>query len=145
MAEEKVYKTVLVVGSQRSGTTLACSILGRHSEINMLTESFTKDVLKLIGKRYRGNKLLAWRQIRYHQRGSRFTHILNRLANIFMSNKRPQPFYRPFPNSAMSIEDYKKENAKFIVIRRNKEGGDQEYAQAGSTHREKIPEGMGPV
>ena len=121
MAEENVYSTLLVVGSQRSGTTLVTSILGRHSEINMLTESFTKDVTKLIGKRYRGNKLLGWRQIRYSQSGNRFTHILNWLANIFMSNKRPQPFFRPFPNSSMSIEDYKKENTKFIVLRRNKE------------------------
>ena len=41
-------KLFVVIGLQRTGTTLLASMLGRHSEINMLFESVNKDVLKLI-------------------------------------------------------------------------------------------------
>ena len=41
---------MVVIGLQRTGTTLLASMLGRHPEINMLFESVTKDSLKLIGK-----------------------------------------------------------------------------------------------
>ena len=65
-------KLFVVIGLQRTGTTLLASMLGRHSEINMLFESVTKDSLKLIGKEWNCNKLLAYRQIRINQRSSKF-------------------------------------------------------------------------
>ena len=48
---------LLLLGCQRSGTTLLAAMLGRHSEISMLFESVTDDTMKLIGKKYCGNKL----------------------------------------------------------------------------------------
>ena len=42
---------VLLLGCQRSGTTLLASMLGGHSEINMLFESTSDDVMRLIGKK----------------------------------------------------------------------------------------------
>ena len=57
-------KIFVVIGLQRTGTTLLASMLGRHPDINMLFESVTRDSLQLIGKKWNGNKLLAYRQIR---------------------------------------------------------------------------------
>ena len=45
---ERKSKILLVLGCQRSGTTLLAAMLGGHSEINMIFESTTDDVLKLI-------------------------------------------------------------------------------------------------
>ena len=74
-------KIFVIVGLQRTGTTLLSSMLGRHPEINMLFESVTKDSLKLIGKQWNGNKLLAYRQIRQYKRASYLGHLINRIAN----------------------------------------------------------------
>ena len=76
-------KLFVVIGLQRTGTTLLASMLGRHPEINMLFESVTKDSLKLIGKEWNGNKLLAYRQIRLHTRSSRWGHLITRIANDY--------------------------------------------------------------
>ena len=69
---ERKSKILLLLGCQRSGTTLLAAMLGGHSEINMLFESTSDDVLKLIGKKYSGNKALVRRQIRFSQRSSKF-------------------------------------------------------------------------
>ena len=47
-------KIFVVIGLQRTGTTLLASMLGRHPDINMLFESVTNDSLKLIGKNEMG-------------------------------------------------------------------------------------------
>jgi hypothetical protein len=96
-------------------------MLGRHPEINMLFESVTKDSLRLIGKKWNGNKLLAYRQIREIQRASKFGHFINRCANFDFRNKSRPHLIRPFPTSIMSIEDYKQEGAIFITIERDME------------------------
>jgi len=99
-------KLFVVVGLQRTGTTLLASMLGRHPEINMLFESVTKDSLKLIGKKWNGNKLLAYRQIRYSSRSSKFGHLINRIVNLDFKKHNRHHLIRPFPTSVMSIEDY---------------------------------------
>jgi hypothetical protein len=114
-------KLFIVIGLQRTGTTLLASMLGRHPEINMLFESVTKDSLKLIGKQWNGNKLLAYRQIRQKQRSSKFGHIINRLVNLDFRRNNRHHLVRPFPTSVMSIEDYEHEGAIFITIERDKE------------------------
>jgi hypothetical protein len=114
-------KLFVVIGLQRTGTTLLASMLGRHPEINMLFESVTKDSLRLIGKKWNGNKLLAYRQIREIQRASKFGHFINRCANFDFRNKSRPHLIRPFPTSIMSIEDYKQEGAIFITIERDME------------------------
>jgi len=114
-------KLFVVVGLQRTGTTLLASMLGRHPEINMLFESVTKDSLKLIGKEWNGNKLLAYRQIRQKTRSSYWGHFINRVSNLDFRKKNRHHLVRPYPTSKMSIEDYKKEGAVFITIERDKE------------------------
>lgn len=114
-------KIFVVIGLQRTGTTLLASMLGRHPDINMLFESVTRDSLQLIGKKWNGNKLLAYRQIREYQRASKFGHLINRFVNCDFQIKNRHHLVRPFPTSIMSIEDYKKEGAVFITIERDKE------------------------
>ena len=113
-------KLFLVIGLQRTGTTLLSSMLGRHPEINMLFESVTKDSLKLIGKQWNGNKLLAHRQIRINQRSSKWGHFINRIVNLDFKQKNRHHLVRPYPTSVMSIEDYRKKGAFFITIQRDK-------------------------
>ena len=114
-------KLFVVIGLQRTGTTLLASMLGRHPEINMLFESVTQDSLKLIGKQWNGNKLLAYRQIRKNKRSSKWGHLINRIVNLDFKQENKHHLVRPFPTSVMSIEDYKKEGAVFITIERDKE------------------------
>ena len=113
-------KLFVVIGLQRTGTTLLASMLGRHPEINMLFESVTKDSLKLIGKQWNGNKLLAYRQIRKNKRSSKLGHLINRIVNLDFKQENRHHLVRPCPTSVMSIEDYKKEGAVFITIERDK-------------------------
>ena len=80
-----------------------------------------KDSLKLIGKKWNGNKLLAYRQIRNKQRSSRFGHLINRIVNFDFKKKNKHHLIRPFPISNMSIEDYKEKGAVFITIERDKQ------------------------
>lgn len=112
---------LLVLGCQRSGTTLLAAMLGGHSEINMLFESKTEDTFSLIGKKYSGNKLLTWRQIRMQQRSSRFGHLMNRLANLDFSENHKAHRFRPYPNSCLSIQDYIDRGSKIICLYRKKE------------------------
>ncbi len=111
---------LLILGCQRSGTTLLAAMLGGHSEINMLFESKTEDIFSLIGKKYNGNKLLTWRQIRMDQRSNRFGHMMNRLANLDFSKDHVAHRFRPYPNSCLSIRDYIDRGAKIICLYRKK-------------------------
>lgn len=115
-------KLLLVIGCQRSGTTLLAAMLGRHSEINMLFESTTRDVFNLIGKKYNGNKLLAWRQIRIKSKSSKFGHLINRIVNLdFGIKKHRHHKIRIFPTSSLSMQDYIDNKAVVITIVRDKQ------------------------
>ena len=130
-------KLFVVIGLQRTGTTLLASMLGRHPEINMLFESVTKDSLKLIGKQWNGNKLLAYRQIRRDKRSSKWGHLINRIVNLDFKEENRHHLVRPFPTSVMSIEDYKKEGAVFITIERDKESSvSSMMKRAGQTKKQ---------
>ena len=130
-------KLFVVIGLQRTGTTLLASMLGRHPEINMLFESVTKDSLKLIGKQWNGNKLLAYRQIRKNKRSSKWGHLINRIVNLDFKPENKHHLVRPFPTSVMSIEDYKKEGAVFITIERDKESSvSSMMKRAGQTKKQ---------
>lgn len=113
-------KLFVVIGLQRTGTTLLASMLGRHPEINMLFESVTEDSLKLIGKKWNGNKLLAYRQIRESTRSSKWGHFINRCVNLDFRKKNKHHLIRPYPTSSMSINDYKDQDSLFITIERDK-------------------------
>lgn len=117
--ENDKSKLLVVMGCQRSGTTLLAAMLGGHSEINMLFESTSNDIQKLIGKKYSGNKLLAWRQIRMNRRASTLGHLINRIANLHFDSKKHHKI-RPFPTSAMCLQDYIERNAAIITIVREK-------------------------
>ena len=130
-------KLFVVIGLQRTGTTLLASMLGRHPEVNMLFESVTKDSLKLIGKQWNGNKLLAYRQIRKNKRSSKWGHLINRIVNLDFKQENRHHLVRPFPTSVMSIEDYKKEGAVFITIERDKESSvSSMMKRAGQTKKQ---------
>ena len=134
-------KLFVLIGLQRTGTTLLASMLGRHPEINMLFESVTKDSLKLIGKKWNGNKLLAHRQIRLNQRSSRIGHLFNRIVNLDFQKENKHHLIRIFPTSAMSIEDYRKESAVFITIERDKHSSiSSMMKRAGQSKRQAINE-----
>jgi len=115
----KNAKILLILGCQRSGTTLLASMLGRHPEINMLFESFSTDVFRLIGKKYSGNKLLSWRQIRMTKRASKVGHLINRFANWDFLRKNKFHKRRIYPISVLSVKDYLDNNAILITIARN--------------------------
>ncbi len=100
-------KLVLILGLQRTGTTLLASMLGGHSEVNMLFESVGSDTTSLIGKKISANKLLVYRQIRLTQRASRLGHLINRIVNLDFKIKN------------ISIKDYEKLGCKFIIIERD--------------------------
>tara|TARA_Y100000588_G_C14081374_1_gene850302 strand:+ start:167 stop:775 length:609 start_codon:yes stop_codon:yes gene_type:complete len=134
-------KLFVVIGLQRTGTTLLASMLGRHPEINMLFESVTTDCMKLIGKKWNGNKLLAYRQIRQNQRSSKFGHLINRLVNLDFKKKNKHHLVRPFPTSVMSIEDYKDQGAFFITIERDKQSSvNSMMRRAGQSEKQAVME-----
>jgi len=134
-------KLFVVIGLQRTGTTLLASMLGRHPEINMLFESVTTDCMKLIGKKWNGNKLLAYRQIRQNQRSSKFGHLINRFVNLDFKKKNKHHLVRPFPTSVMSIEDYKDQGAFFITIERDKQSSvNSMMRRAGQSEKQAVIE-----
>ena len=112
-------KLVLILGLQRTGTTLLASMLGGHSEVNMLFESVGCDTTSLIGKKFSANKLLVYRQIRFTQRASRLGHLINRIVNLDFKIKNKHHRKRPYPTSKLSIKDYEKLGCKFIIIERD--------------------------
>lgn len=112
-------KLVLILGLQRTGTTLLASMLGGHSEVNMLFESVGSDTTSLIGKKISANKLLVYRQIRFTQRASRFGHLINRIVNLDFKIKNKHHRQRPYPTSKLSVKDYEKLGCKFIIIERD--------------------------
>ena len=112
-------KLVLILGLQRTGTTLLASMLGGHSEVNMLFESTGSDTTSLIGKKISANKLLVYRQIRFTQRASRLGHLINRIVNLDFKIKNKHHRKRPYPTSKLSIKDYEKLGCKFIIIERD--------------------------
>lgn len=86
----------------------------------MLFESTTRDFERLIGKKYRGNKLLTARQIHPKRRASKFGHLVNRVRNVDLNPFKPRyHVHRPFPTSDVSIEDYLRQGARVVGIKRN--------------------------
>jgi len=99
-------KLAVILGPAHAGTSLLCAMVGRHSEINMLFEPSSLDILNGYGKTYNAGKYVYWLQIRKSLRASVFGHIVNRI-------------HRLFPISKLSIDDFKNLDAKFIVITRD--------------------------
>ena len=117
-----VYKLLIVVGCQRSGTTLLASMLGRHPEICMINEPDKTEVFKLLGKTYQAGKFTTPRDIRLNERGNRFGHIVNCIINFdnpFSKHRRFQ-YKRWLPSNSLCLEDYIGRGAKIITITRNK-------------------------
>lgn len=98
---------LLVLGIARSGTSLLSSLLGGHPEINMLSECYDASVVRLIGKKYAGNKLCT-HQIRYDS----FSPVPERLA-------LPEGVHAHRTLSRLMISDYEYLGTKFIIIIRN--------------------------
>ena len=100
-------KQILIVGTQRSGTSLIASYLGAHSKINMLCEDIGKNINRLYGKPYQANKLILHIQVRAKTKKNIFKSIFTHL------------FWRAFPTCKLSLQDYIDSGAKIIIITRN--------------------------
>lgn len=105
---------VLIIGTQRGGTTILAALLGAHSKINAICEGLSPAALKLCGKPITVNKLLT-HQIGFKTRQSFLGHLLNRAVNF---GRKPRLYIAPI--SFRSLHDYKKAGAKIIVITRDK-------------------------
>ncbi|MFQ5772658.1 MAG: sulfotransferase [bacterium] len=114
-------KPFLVLGIQRSGTSLLAAYLGNHPDINMLLESKKKNVLnKPYGRPLTGNKLLTI-QIDYEKRANWLTNKINYVARKLFTTQKGTWYRRLFPQSELSIKDYYVMNPKIIVIYRKRE------------------------
>jgi hypothetical protein len=118
------HKHLVVVGCPRSGTTLLAGMLGRHSEIAMLNEPRTEDVFKQIGATYQAAKYTVPHCIGLHRRACKWGYLVNCVRNLdfplLPSGWRRQQFVRPYPLSLVSLRDYIRIGARFIVITRNR-------------------------
>jgi len=68
---------LLVVGAPRSGTTLLAAMIGRHSEVAMLSEHLGFAVKDVISKPIAGNKLCIPNHIEIHEKRSRWINLLS--------------------------------------------------------------------
>jgi len=94
---------LLVVGAPRSGTTLLAAMIGRHSEVAMLSEHLGFAVKDVISKPIAGNKLCIPNHIEIHEKRSRWINLLS--PQLFHSLHRYRYFqYRP--EGQASIMDY---------------------------------------
>ena len=111
---------LLIVGCRRSGTTLLASLLGAHSQINMLNEAYGDEITRLIGKRYQAVKL-GYPHISFTKKYSRLYRllyhklVLPRLRLRLLGWKIDMLI-----GSKYSIHDYEKMGAKIVIIHRNK-------------------------
>jgi len=113
---------LLVTGCRRSGTTLLASLLGAHSEVNMLNEAYDKSVDKLVGKRYQGVKL-GIPHIELYKRTSPLKRILfYHKLSFFVGKLRKFGIKLDLlKGSSYSINDYINMNAKIVFVYRDKE------------------------
>jgi hypothetical protein len=92
----KDRRHVLVVGAQRSGTTLLATMISLHPEAGMLNEDITGvGIRKLLGRRVTGTKLLVPNQIQLNRRSVFRLRFFKKIGLITES-----------PRSRFSIEEY---------------------------------------
>lgn len=113
---------LLVTGCRRSGTTLLASLLGAHSDINMLNEAYDKSVNKLVGKKYQGVKL-GIPHIKLDKRTPPIIRILfyHKLAFLVGRLKKMGIKLDLLKGSSYSINDYINMDAKIVFVYRDKE------------------------
>ena len=114
---------ILIIGCRKGGTSLLCSLLGGHSKINMGSEIYVKEALKLYGKPYVGIKY-TYPHIKYDKRYGRLHTLLYFKTNkIFNIIAKLTGVYLEMPiGSSYSIKDFEDMDAKIIEIRRSQEG-----------------------
>ena len=115
-------KVLLIIGCRRGGTTLLASLLGAHSQINMINDAYGNEVLSLIGKQYQGVKL-AYPHIKFNKRYShlyRLFYYKTTIIRIWIRKHLNITIDAPI-GSKYSINDYfKMKESKIIFIHRNK-------------------------
>jgi len=116
----KIQK-LLIIGCRRSGTTLLGSLLGAHSQINMLNEAYGDEVSRLIGKRYQGVKLV-YPHIDFVQTHSRVHRLLyHKLVFIRVALRKVGVQMDMRIGGMYSIRDYEEMDAMIVVIHREKD------------------------
>ena len=103
----KKPKFILVTGIMHSGTSIVASMIGAHSEVNMLCEEPTNAITRLYGKKYAGNKLCWFTQIRPKMRANKLIYLLRRIVGNIL------------PISQLSLQDYIDMGAKIILVTRD--------------------------
>ena len=119
-------KKILIIGAAHSGTSALASYFGAHPDVAMLCEDNGDKITSIIGKKYAGNKLLVYRQIRYDKRGHRFGYAINKIVNLFCAGINK---FELFPMSKLSISDYIQMGAIIIVIKRGRENNIESIIQ----------------
>jgi len=114
---------ILVVGCRKGGTTLLASLLGSHSQINMASEIYSKEALKLYGKPYAAIKY-PYPHIKYDKRYGRLHTLLYFKTNkLFDIIAKVTGIYFEMPiGSSYSIKDFEDMGAIIIEIRRSRVG-----------------------
>ncbi|MFX1589462.1 MAG: sulfotransferase domain-containing protein [Promethearchaeota archaeon] len=110
---------LLILGCRRSGTTLLASLIGAHSQVNML-DGCDKCIDKLIGKRYQGVKMTI-PHIHYNRRSSDlWIFLYHKIAFLRKCFLKIGIQFDPHHGSKYSIKDFINMDAKIIYIFRDK-------------------------
>lgn len=114
-------KTLLILGSPRSGTTLLSAMLGCHPDIAILNEDLSGSCFKLLSKRIRGNKLCVPNQIELEHTGFRVASnfFLSRCNSVRVRIERQfgLPTTRSLSRmSKLSIRDYEERTDNLHII-----------------------------
>ncbi len=119
--EERKLQFVVILGHQRSGSSLLAAMLGKHPDVGMLYEAYTFDFFKLYGKPIAANKLLVPHQIHHSRKGKASSRILAFIiSRIPLLNRWFRMKYF-IPNTHYSLEDLKSIGARFIVLQRDRD------------------------
>jgi len=94
---------LLVMGAPRSGTTLLAAMIGRHSEVAMLSEHFGSAVKDVISKPIAGNKLCIPNHIEINEKRSRWVNLLP--PHLFHLLHQ-YGYFQYSPEGQVSITDY---------------------------------------
>ncbi len=110
-------KYLLVIGIQRSGTSLLASYLGAHPDVNMLYENMEGNIVQLYGKPWCGNKVIT-NQIHLTMRATRPIRFINKILSPLRTSTGLRRF-RSLPRSFISVRDYVEMGSHIIKIYRD--------------------------
>lgn len=125
MVTDSLRRTiVLILGAQRSGTTLLASLIGAHPDVSIVSEDSTLTFTRITGKKIVGTKLIVPNQIQYSKKVRLFGRrdLKVNLSKAIMVNFHKVGILRKKPQCPLSISDFfGYTNTQIVFISRNKE------------------------